>query len=476
MNEPYLNSLSVSPDFIDLRPRIDDKTILRNPHKGWYMHYIDNGLTRRIYRDGIPAGDHLENFPGMHHLYLRMDWADLEKEEGKMDFTELDAIFSEWAPFGYRFAFRLCCFVRGGNPYSTPKWVREAGAKGTELPLQSGPGFDAPKGEIAWEPDYGDPIFLEKLESFLKRFGEKYNGHPLVEFVDIGTFGTWGEGHTSGGTEKRYSADVLRRHVDLHLKYLPDTQLLLNDDMVNTAFLGGESTFGRDGTESALRFAAYCAGKGIGLRDDSVCVKYYSQMFGYDTLRTGYLFDLFSPTAPVDLEFEHYNRVSPEGFKDGYAFLEALKRTHASFAGFHGYPQEWLKTRSAFTEYAANRLGYWYFFTGLDLPECVSGMKTLARLNVENRGWAPAYHPFELKVQAVCGEKRYLLFKAEGKNLRWQTQCTEILPLSFVGVPAGKYELEIGLFEKDQPIQLAIQAQYQDQGYYRLCTFSVKEG
>ncbi len=30
----------------DLRPLWNDRRVLRNPHKGWYLHYYDNGLKR----------------------------------------------------------------------------------------------------------------------------------------------------------------------------------------------------------------------------------------------------------------------------------------------------------------------------------------------------------------------------------------------------------------------------------------------
>lgn len=31
-------------NFVDLRLFADDAKILKNPHKGWYWHYIDNGF------------------------------------------------------------------------------------------------------------------------------------------------------------------------------------------------------------------------------------------------------------------------------------------------------------------------------------------------------------------------------------------------------------------------------------------------
>ncbi|MBO4931163.1 MAG: hypothetical protein J6I42_03175 [Clostridia bacterium] len=59
---------SVSPDYRDLRPFQDDRRILRNPHKGWYWHYIDNGYPRANYRANHDPADHLERFPGLNHL------------------------------------------------------------------------------------------------------------------------------------------------------------------------------------------------------------------------------------------------------------------------------------------------------------------------------------------------------------------------------------------------------------------------
>lgn len=33
----------LAPHSVDLRHLADDRRIVRNPHKGWYWHYIDNG-------------------------------------------------------------------------------------------------------------------------------------------------------------------------------------------------------------------------------------------------------------------------------------------------------------------------------------------------------------------------------------------------------------------------------------------------
>lgn len=195
---------------------------MNNPHKGWYWHYIDNGFGRINYRKGV-EDDYTLDFPCLNHLYLRFDWADIEKEEGIFDWYYIDEIVNKWSKYNYRFAFRVCCYEAGEIKYATPEWVREAGAKGYFC------------GNDCWQPDYGDEIFLEKLENFMKEFGKKFNGHPLVEFVDVGTYGTWGEGHTGYGSGNSFPTDVLIKHINLHLKYFPDTYVIMNDDMINAS-------------------------------------------------------------------------------------------------------------------------------------------------------------------------------------------------------------------------------------------------
>ena len=104
----------------------DDKTVLANPHN------VDNGFQSAKYRDRLPEGNPFSDFPGMHHLYLRFDWVDVEKEEGKIDFSEIESMIARYRPYGLRFALRLCTYEANRRmiPYATPRWVFDAGARG----------------------------------------------------------------------------------------------------------------------------------------------------------------------------------------------------------------------------------------------------------------------------------------------------------------------------------------------------------
>ncbi|MDY4977101.1 MAG: DUF4832 domain-containing protein [Clostridia bacterium] len=423
----------------DYRPLQDDKTVLSNPHKGWYYHYIDNGLTRPTYRDGATK-EELLSIPGLRHLYLRFDWSDIEKEEGHFDWSPLEQIMEEFSDTGLTFSLRLCTYEAGKvcAEYATPRWVAEQ-CGGVKVPKKTG-GF-------SFEPDYGNPYFLEQLERFMEEYGRQYNGDPRIETVDIGTFGTWGEGHTSSGSCKKYNPEVLLKHINLHLKYFPDTQLLVNDDMLRHP----------DDPAALAMLTEYCAGHGIGIRDDGVCVGYYAKTFGYDTLCNHQIYQAFTPFAPCDLELEHYHMVKEDVLKDGLPFLEAMKTAKATYAGFHGYPQPWMSKHRYLTEYCANRLGYWYFINGLQLAQPVSGTIQPALLELENRGFAKGYHPYTLKLTAKneTGQS-YLLNPCSPDSRDWEGTVSQRLQLDFRKVPPGSYRLCVGLYDQDRLVRLAL--------------------
>ena len=463
LNRPYSGKRAPYDNYIDLESWQDDITVLKNPHKGWYWHYIDNGYGRDNYRKHVAPGDYMEDFPGLNHLYLRFDWGDIEKEEGVLDWSYIDSIMDEWGAKGYRFAFRICTYEGSGENdalrYATPKWVYEAGAKGIEL---SG-------GRL--EPVYSDPIYLEKLENFMRAYGAKFNNDPRVEFIDIGSFGTWGEGHTGNGTETIYPNEVLKKHMMLHKKYFPDKHVLMNDDHVGHR--------GSESEESKQELVEFAKTLGCGARDDSVCVITYTKAFGFDTLRSPCFYDQLWQSAPVDIEFEHYSNVliNPDCWKEGLPFLDALKRTHATYTGFHGYPRPWLARFPWLTAYVANRVGYWYFIDGLRLTDWAEGCDSCMNIRILNRGFAPAYNRFALKIRAVniaTGEET--VFDTDTDNRLWMPEelADVELKLATRSLPAGEYRLYAGLFEGDAPIRIAMSEERRDGDWYYLADTAVR--
>ena len=135
------------------------------------------------------AGQNLPKWiPSTIH-YARWGWEELEPQPGKLNTEFLDKVLKETHDSGQKLAFRvMCCSTSKGHPYH-PKWC------GKELQADY-------EGQGPFPiPDMDDPVVLNAHLDFIKRLGEKYDGHPDIDHIDLGSIGWWGEWHLSGSTK-----------------------------------------------------------------------------------------------------------------------------------------------------------------------------------------------------------------------------------------------------------------------------------
>ncbi|MDH7569488.1 MAG: beta-galactosidase, partial [Armatimonadota bacterium] len=158
-----------------IHPR-EDLSPLSNPDKGWVLHFYDNSITN--YGSRIRPGERVE-FPGLGMVYFRLAWGYLEPEEGKYNWSLLDPWIEQFTAQGLQYGFRISCSETGGLDHPTPRWVLDAGAK--TFPFANG----SPRREV----DFGDPVFLEKLDRFLGVFAARYDAGPRLAWLDVGSLG-----------------------------------------------------------------------------------------------------------------------------------------------------------------------------------------------------------------------------------------------------------------------------------------------
>jgi len=470
---------------VDMKAQWNDRIALENPHKGWYHHFPDNGLNRYP----IAKDSDLTEFPGMDHVYVRLAWAYLEPQEGQFNWDIIDQIIEKWVGHGLGIAFRISCKETGRErveqQFATPKWVMEAGAKGG---FYSGGKQVGPDG--SWEPVFDDPIFLAKLENFLKAFARRYDGKSWLRYVDIGSIGDWGEGHCSG-SGLPYNYEQRKVHVDLHLQYFKKSQLSISDDFVYSI---------KDEKER-LRMHQYVVEKGITYRDDSPLVNGY--LGGYAktyTIRSPEYFEAVYKSKPTVFELEHYGKVKSQGNWTGAPgslmaknatgktgpdfFRGALELLHATYIGYHGDAHEWLTDNPKLTVELLNRCGYWFFLHQVDVPDplCIGQRDTL-QMVWENRGIAPAYHPYVVKVRLV-GVKT-VDFELESGNRKWMPVATDgVHREAYIvtvpeGTPPGPYDLKLKLYSKDEnkDVLLALDPNLLDaENYYTIAAVQVTKG
>lgn len=328
---------SAEPGRFEVSPT-DTGEALNNPSMGWTCHFYSNIPTN--YGSKLEPSDTLEDFPGVTTVYLRVPWAYLEPEEGQFNWALLDTPAQRFIANGKRVAFRLTCSENWVN-FATPEWVKKAGAKGVFYEFGKGPS----EKETLWDPDFGDPIFLEKLDHFLAAMAARYNGNPNVAFIDIGSYGMWGEGHTlmSSQVPEDKALEIIKKHINLHVKHFTKTQLCISDDVA------GHNKPGRHFPETD-----YAISKGVTLRDDSILVQpppnswYHAEMA-----------QEFWPRWPVILEHEHYgSSLERKAWGDGSLLLKAIEDYHASYLSIHWWPHEFLAANRPIIERINRRIGY----------------------------------------------------------------------------------------------------------------------
>jgi len=290
-------------------------TLFANPGQGWMSQQRNPKSSPR--------------FP-CSVVYIRFNWADIEPEPGKYHWEILDDVIAAWKPRGGAVAFRvMTCNAHSAGYYTSPKWLFDAGCKGFEYLSGGDDPTSGGKRIPRLEPDYADPLYLARHGEFLAALGQRYDGNSAVEFLDIGSYGIWGEWHTSHPA----SVEVRQQIVDLYLRAFRQTPLVfMSDDaeVLNYALAHGAG-FRRDGVGSPWHEQNWIGSKKYaqvqGMADTWQRAPVVFEWYGnYDYLRSkGWSFDAavkFMLSNHVALINDNVGQVPPEAMPQ----LEKLAR------------------------------------------------------------------------------------------------------------------------------------------------------
>jgi hypothetical protein len=473
---------------VDFKVQWDTTRVLKNPHKGWYHHLLDNGVDK--YK--IQNEQAFLKFPGMDHLYLRLAWSYLEPSEGQYDWHLIDEVVDKYVPLGYKISFRISSKETGTKPgtvaqekdgvqYATPIWVANAGAKGKVIEVW---------GVKSWTPVWGDPVYLQKLDNFQRAFAVRYDGKEWVRYIDIGSIGEWGEGHTSFSTKIPPTVAEVRANIDVYLKNFKKSQLIVTDDLLY---------YGKSITDTKTLYD-YAIANGVSLRDDSPLVDWYLQ----NNLKTWSVtnpefYDPLYLTKPIVFELQHYGMVKKDGnwlgkngaekiSKYGYSGAEVMRKAietmHITYIGYHGYAEEWLADNPDLTNELANRCGYWYFPVSASFPSIIKQSENEITIEWLNKGIAPAYAEFGLvlRFESENFQNSFNLLPINSRNRDWMPGISKIEKYK-LEIPAntqkGSYRLKFKLIEQSESntilIQTGIKASLVDRdGFVEMGTIRIR--
>lgn len=360
---------AAEPVRLTVRPP-DTGEALINPGMGWTLHFYSNFIEN--YGSKLEPSDTLDDWPGLSTIFMRVPWSFLEPKEGEFNWSLLDTPAQRWIAKGKKIAICVSSCESWWRD-AVPKWVQEAGAKGIEFEEGKGP---TPGGRL-WEPDYLDPIFLQKLETFLAAMARRYDGNPNVAFIVVGSFGMWGEGHTvfSSKLSEEKTLECVKQHIDIYTRHFKQTQLCISDDVAGA-------------TKPGTNFPAtdYALSKGVTLRDDSILVSQKKPWFHAEMAQS------FWPTMPVILEHEHYGAIKARKKWDGKTLLDAIEAYHASYMSIHWWPREELADLGEAVARINRRIGYRIQLQEISWPaEARLGEPFIVESSWANAGVAPCY-------------------------------------------------------------------------------------
>jgi hypothetical protein len=211
--QPFMKIITAKgvPNVTAVSP-VESDEVLANPGMGF---------TTQSSVDGDVPG-----YPASTIAYYRWYWDELEPQEGRFNWRMVDSVLAVARGHGQRLATRI--MPANGRP-RVPAWYRETGAKGFEYVAESAQ--LAGKTTASWMPDHADSLYVKYMGRLVKEFALRYDGHPDIDHVDIGSYGHWGEWHLSFIKEiEEYPFKIKKMIIDWYLQGFKKTPLVICED------------------------------------------------------------------------------------------------------------------------------------------------------------------------------------------------------------------------------------------------------
>ena len=311
----------------------EDNSFLINPGKGWAVyHDFDNADTAAMARASV--------------CYTRYMWADIHTNDHAFNWAVIDDDLDKAIFYGKKFAFGVMSWC---NPKGVPQWAMDAGCK-----------------HWGCEPRWADPIYLSKQAEFTAALRERYDGNPHIAYIDIRSYGKWGEWH-SGTVDP--GDEVKKQLVDQWAGFKKTPIILpISGDCKNTRKVG---VYARD------RY-------GFGFREDS-------SQEGVRWTTCAACFNV----APAVAEWVN----SYQTQRSWWSWESVEGSIHGSMYSYQNLAQ-WnnedanlfVADHAALLDKWQNVMGYWFKVARIDYPaELGNGATRSLSFAVRNDGVAPIY-------------------------------------------------------------------------------------
>lgn len=456
---------AAAPDtLVTVTPEETDE-ILANPGMGWQTFH-----RTRAEDKNLPAW-----IPSTVQ-YARWGWRTLEPTKGNIDYDFLDGVLKETREAGQKLAFRaMCCSTYPRRPYH-PEWLRDISGAVVMTRYGDGPQLEVP--------------VLDNLEvlaahlDFVKRLGARYDGHPDIDHIDLGSVGWWGEWHMSRSSNAPMpKPETQKKIVDAYLAAFRETPLVM--------LIGGGPML-KHATKHGTGWRADCLGD-MGGFSRTWC---HMRMAYPQRLPEAEAMDAWK-TAPVAWETcWDMRKWVDEGWSLRFIFNYALG-LHGSVVNNKSAPLPEGENIRPEVERFLRRLGYRLVMKELKHPSTARpGEKIQLAMKWQNAGSAPCYKPYRVAYR-LSNEGCEKVFVGKVTVNNWLPGSIELFTEDFFkepkdlppgevrdvadtialpkDIPAGTFSLSVGIvgLDEEQPVvQLGIQGRDKN-GWYSVSTVTI---
>ncbi len=474
---------------IDVTPaRIDD--VLINPgmgftdfHFSWWCNLPPVTFTPEECAPRVES-HWPENYPDSATAYFRWHWRDLEPVRGEIDFEMIDVAIQSANVLGETLSFRVMTISEGeagvpgwlmADPYSVPgEWI-----------------------DGTFWPDYRSTVFLDEHARFIEALGERYDGHPALDHVDIGTVGCWGEWNTACLAGEDGIFEVFDPASDTDRDAILAAYSQMIDDHID-AFPSTPTVMLGLGYGWELRTMLHATGRGAGWRVDcwgdwgfwgggwNHMEDLYPDMLANAAAEDPSFADLWR-TAPIQLEicgvmgdWYDFGWTADAGGEVARTFQWALD-VHASVLNAKSNP-----VPASYVDAVDDLLRQNGYRLVVDLfdhdEEIAPGAETTFVSDWSNLGVAPPYNPRTMTYR-LRGASSTETFASPVDITTWLPGAFSVVDTVTIpsDLPAGVYELEIALLDRAGtapatdplfPLYLGIEGRQTD-GWYSISQITV---
>ncbi len=442
--------------------------LLANPGMGWQTFGRTRGEDKNL-PDWIPSTVH----------YARWGWGRLEPRPDEIDYAFLDGVLSKTRAAGQKLAFRvMCCSTSPGRPYH-PDWLKGVG--GRIIVTNYGNQKELPV------PDLDDDEVLARHLHFIHRLGARYDGHPDIDHIDLGTVGWWGEWHMSNSEATMPSLANRKLIIETYLASFKKTPLVM-----------------LIGSREDRQCLPYAVEHGAGWRADCL-----GDLGGFSK-NWCHMCDAYAQRieeagvqdawkrAPVAWEScWDMRRWVDEGWSLRYIFDYALAM-HGSFLNNKSAPLPQSQEVRKEIERFLRRLGYRFVLRELKYPMPLkAGDPLTLEMKWQNVGSAPCYKPYRLAYRLTDDQGHRRIIVGQTTVETWMPGTVKVSTEEFIEKPpelplgpvvevtehlslpadlrAESYSVAIAIVGEqstDPIVKLAIKGRLPD-GWYPVCKINI---